>query len=99
MQHQRVWMGRCVRVVALFGGVGLASCGDMPGEPSSSIGSARQALGGAALPGLTAAQNAAFLAGQEAFEEVETLDDGLGPVFNEKACANCHDQGATGGPG
>ena len=97
--HQRVSMERCACVIVLSAGAALASCADIEREPSVSIGSARQALGGDALPGLTAAQNDAFLAGKEAFEEIEALDDGLGPVFNEKGCANCHDQGATGGPG
>jgi CxxC motif-containing protein (DUF1111 family) len=92
-------MDRCACVIVLSLGVALASCADTEREPSVSLGSVRQGLGGAALPGLTAAENDAFVAGKEAFEEIEALDDGLGPVFNEKACANCHDQGATGGPG
>jgi CxxC motif-containing protein (DUF1111 family) len=42
------------------------------------------------LAGLTAAEIARFEAGKDAFVEVETIDDGLGPVFNDSACANCH---------
>jgi CxxC motif-containing protein (DUF1111 family) len=30
---------------------------------------------------------------------VETIHDGLGPVFNEKSCGSCHNVGATGGTG
>jgi CxxC motif-containing protein (DUF1111 family) len=42
------------------------------------------------LPGLTAAQQAAFQSGKEAFVTVETADEGLGPIFNESSCAACH---------
>ncbi|HEX2689678.1 MAG TPA: di-heme oxidoredictase family protein [Kofleriaceae bacterium] len=40
-----------------------------------------------------------FAAAKAAFETVEGLDDGLGPIFNEKACGNCHTQGGSGGAG
>jgi CxxC motif-containing protein (DUF1111 family) len=49
------------------------------------------------LPGLTADQVAAFVAGKEGFEEEEDAADGLGPVFNDVGCAACHFQAATGG--
>jgi CxxC motif-containing protein (DUF1111 family) len=45
---------------------------------------------GDALPGLTAEELALFEAGKEEFEEVETIEEGLGPVFNEAACSTCH---------
>ena len=38
-----------------------------------------------------------FNAGKSEFETVETVDDGIGPVFNDVSCANCHNVGATGG--
>jgi len=84
---------------AVVGALALAGCSDATLAPRPELGKLEQGLGGAALPGLTAAQNTLFLEGKDAFEEVEGLDDGLGPVFNERGCANCHDQGATGGPG
>lgn len=31
------------------------------------------------------------------FEEVETVDDGLGPTYNAQSCAECHQNVATGG--
>ncbi len=40
-----------------------------------------------------------FALGLEAFEEIETVDDGLGPVFNDASCASCHAAPATGGVG
>ena len=49
------------------------------------------------LVGLTAEQLARFTDGRDAFEEVEGVADGLGPVFNADSCAACHNVGATGG--
>jgi CxxC motif-containing protein (DUF1111 family) len=54
---------------------------------------------GGPLPGLTAAELERFTAGLDAFEEVEDVSDGLGPVFNADSCAACHNLGATGGGG
>lgn len=39
---------------------------------------------------LTAEELARFDAGRDEFEDVETVEDGLGPVFNEASCATCH---------
>src|SRR5262249_37356105 len=65
---------------------------------------ARSLLGGGSspnfgdpLPGLTADQLAQFTAGQTAFEQQEGVADGLGPVFNDVSCANCHSSPAIGG--
>ena len=49
------------------------------------------------LGGLTDEELARFEAGKEVFEEEETPADGLGPVFNARSCAACHNVGATGG--
>jgi CxxC motif-containing protein (DUF1111 family) len=49
------------------------------------------------LPGLTADQLARFQAGKAAFAEAEDAADGLGPVFNDASCANCHGLPAVGG--
>ncbi len=46
-----------------------------------------------ALPGLSQAQIQAFLDGQTAFNEVETAEDGLGPIFNGTSCGGCHPNG------
>lgn len=54
------------------------------------------AVAGDPLPGITAT---AFAAAKAAFATVEGLDDGLGPIFNEKGCGVCHTQGAVGGAG
>lgn len=49
------------------------------------------------LPGLTADELGRFQAGKAAFEEVEGVADGVGPVFNRDSCVACHDNQATGG--
>jgi CxxC motif-containing protein (DUF1111 family) len=38
-----------------------------------------------------------FAAAMEVFAEREEIDDGLGPVFNAQACAECHQSPVTGG--
>jgi CxxC motif-containing protein (DUF1111 family) len=45
---------------------------------------------------LTPAELALFNAGKVEFEAVETIEEGLGPVFNEASCATCH-SGPVGG--
>ena len=55
-----------------------------------------RAATGDPLAGITAAD---FATAKAAFVNVETVDDGLGPIFNERACGNCHTQGAPGGAG
>src|SRR5262249_44156358 len=40
-----------------------------------------------------------FANGASTFNAVETVADGLGPVFNEKSCGTCHDEGGQGGAG
>src|SRR5690349_8806538 len=49
------------------------------------------------LAGLTAEQRDAFNGGHDDFVEVESVNDGLGPVFNERSCAACHTTPAIGG--
>jgi CxxC motif-containing protein (DUF1111 family) len=49
------------------------------------------------LQGLAPADLARFQAGKTVFEREFTPREGLGPVFNNTSCANCHDQGAIGG--
>ena len=51
---------------------------------------------GDALPGTDLA---GFAEAKAAFVTVEEITDGLGPIFNERGCGNCHTQGAIGGAG
>jgi len=39
-----------------------------------------------------------FALDQQRFERRNGVDDGLGPVFNATACADCHQNPVTGGP-
>jgi cytochrome c553 len=49
------------------------------------------------IPGLGAANVAAFTEGRGEFEAQEGAAEGLGPLFNDTSCGNCHNAGATGG--
>jgi hypothetical protein len=81
----------------------LCGCGSQPQpgvQPASQEAAdpkltARAALGDP-LPGLSAGELELFEAGKERFEEVESVEDGVGPVFNETSCAACH-TGPVGG--
>ena len=77
-------------------------------DPGVRTSSASACPGGAQPPcmleGLTAVEQQAFKVGQDAFEEVESVqgtvpdtDDGLGPRFNLDSCAGCHAFPAIGG--
>ena len=61
------------------------------------LGGGRGPQFGDPLPGLTADQLARFQTGKAVFEQEFDPLGGLGPVFNNTACAKCHDQGAIGG--
>jgi CxxC motif-containing protein (DUF1111 family) len=52
---------------------------------------------GSAISGLTAAQTAAFNEGRATFTRRETPATGLGPVFNDDSCSQCHNDAAVGG--
>jgi len=54
---------------------------------------------GASLAGLTNAQIASFNNGRGTFTRDETTATGLGPVFNEASCSDCHNAAAVGGGG
>jgi CxxC motif-containing protein (DUF1111 family) len=55
-------------------------------------------------PGITTCQDNGFVPAtvsfadnQDTFEEQENVTNGLGPVYNDKSCANCHQNPVTGG--
>jgi CxxC motif-containing protein (DUF1111 family) len=52
---------------------------------------------GAPLRGLTADQQQKFQDGLEEFTHTDSIEEGLGPVFNDSSCGACHSAGATGG--
>jgi CxxC motif-containing protein (DUF1111 family) len=102
---------RTSRTVALALVVGGAGCGTgtvgpPPAEPeanqdltsaSTPLRTSLQARPGDPLPGLSQALLARFAAGKQEFESDETPEEGLGPVFNDTACARCHTDPAVGG--
>ena len=49
------------------------------------------------LPGLTQVQLTAFFAGKDNFQEIETIESGLGPIFNRDSCVGCHSSPIVGG--
>jgi CxxC motif-containing protein (DUF1111 family) len=87
------WFGAALCSSLLIGCA--ANPGDIGDEETGATSSDIEAIGDA-LPGTDAA---AFAEAKDAFVTVETADDGLGPIFNEAACGNCHTQGAIGGAG
>src|SRR5262245_15613949 len=99
-------LGNHAKVLAVCGGViissGVTGCAEQPASEDAeevafaSTDQAIEAANGDPLPGISAAD---FAEAKAAFSTVEELDDGLGPIFNEKACGNCHTQGAVGGAG
>lgn len=89
------WIRNALLTSTVGSGV-LAGCGADPAENLLPTSTTQQSLIGDALAGITATD---FAAAKAAFNTVEGLDDGLGPIFNEKACGNCHTQGAPGGAG
>jgi CxxC motif-containing protein (DUF1111 family) len=81
-------------------GIGTADAGrsSNPRPASSGAASSIPSTGfGAPLPDLTPDQLALFAAGREEFQSVETVADGLGPAFNNNACAACHSTPIVGG--
>jgi len=87
-------------------GCGTGSVGPLPAEAeanveltsaSNSLHQSMQAQAGEPLPGLSQDLLARFAAGKQEFEDDETPEDGLGPVFNDTSCARCHTDPAIGG--
>ncbi|HYB52814.1 MAG TPA: di-heme oxidoredictase family protein [Thermoanaerobaculia bacterium] len=77
---------RHIGLLAALGSLALVPIGSSP-PPNS----------GDPLPGLAPDELARFENGKTEFADVETVADGLGPVFNDVSCANCHASPAVGG--
>jgi len=92
-------MNDVTRVVVIFASIaGTAACGS---KVTEELGVTSEPLTlGTTIAGLTSAQQAGFADGKQEFNEVEDINPGgLGPVFNEKGCGSCHNEGALGGAG
>jgi hypothetical protein len=76
------------------GGGSTSPTGQQPTDPGVRGG----AIGaGGPIGGLTAAEQAFFIAAQARFNVIETVSSGLGPGFNELSCGGCHAGPANGG--
>jgi hypothetical protein len=51
---------------------------------------------GTPVPDCTDPVPGTFLPDKAIFEEIDTIADGLGPIYNDKACGSCHDNPVTG---
>jgi CxxC motif-containing protein (DUF1111 family) len=60
-----------------------------------SVHTAAQRQGGTPVADLTPAQRQAFDQGSRTFAKQYTMAEGLGPVFNDASCADCHNAGGT----
>lgn len=49
------------------------------------------------VPGLNAQELVLFYQGRDLYEHEFTPSEGLGPLFNERACSTCHNAPVTGG--
>lgn len=75
----------------------VSGCGTAPDtDDGADIESNQELAVGDKLSGIS---DADFAAAKANFEAVEEIADGLGPIFNEAACGNCHSEGAVGGAG
>jgi CxxC motif-containing protein (DUF1111 family) len=76
--------------------VGACSVAAGCGGVDEALDRSQEALLGGTLPGT---DGATFASASAAFSTSENASDGLGPIFNERGCGNCHANGALGGAG
>lgn len=48
------------------------------------------------VPDCTDPTPGTFLHDQAIFSEIDTIQDGLGPIYNDRSCGSCHDNPVTG---
>jgi len=86
-----------VSLLAAGGAAGLVSCSSAQSQENESVSIFREAILGGSLPGTN---SAAFATAKANFIQAEAAPDGLGPIFNAHACAECHQaSGNIGGAG
>jgi CxxC motif-containing protein (DUF1111 family) len=95
MRRNMHWI-RCGALGAVLALGGWGCMGDTGGDSNDTITVASELSLGDALPGTNATT---FAAARANFIATESAVDGLGPIFNEHACGNCHQNGAVGGAG
>jgi len=77
----------------------VVAAGCSPAQPAEELALVKAQLIGDPVAGLTEEEQAEFAEARDVFNEVETVEDGVGPVFNERACGACHNVAAAGGSG
>ena len=82
--------------LAVLGTAALACACSSPDEPELST--VELKLVGGFLPGLEV-EPAVLEEAVDAFRAEEDIHEGVGPIFNERACGTCHGNGALGGAG
>lgn len=97
--RSRPWLGRALVLVSCSG---IYAAGLVPSTTSKAVGQGPpppppQGNQATPLPGITKAEKALFDEGLADFLAIEAPEDGLGPVFNGVACAECHRAGGLGG--
>src|SRR5215510_14974892 len=90
----RILLAREMIMVYACAGV-LAGCSRGTETVGTDVAAATLPVGGP-LPGIDPDE---FEDTKAAFNSIEGLTDGLGPIFNERACGLCHTLGGTGGAG
>jgi len=84
------------RALALGALLSLPLLGTACTNESDDVSSTANFAIGDALPGTNAVD---FASAKAAFNTSENVADGLGPIFNERGCGTCHQNGAVGGAG
>lgn len=79
--------------ISLLFVIAMVSCEKMLPPPPAD----EEVLAGT-IPGLTPVQEMEHLIGDEAFGRIFSKEDGLGPVFVQNSCANCHVGNGKGHP-
>src|SRR5690606_1371876 len=77
----------------------MAGCGAPDSGDHEATGTVEQEVVGGFLPGLQMSDPNLLDEALDAFVAVEDIEDGVGPIFNERSCGGCHLEGAVGGSG
>jgi CxxC motif-containing protein (DUF1111 family) len=83
-------------VVCFAALVSVASAGTLPSQPPQAA-PPSEAPAGFDNETNGFVDQVTFNVNREIFEEIETLEDGIGPVYNGLSCVECHQNPVTGG--
>jgi CxxC motif-containing protein (DUF1111 family) len=96
VKNSKKWQRPTSIVVALCAGVTVVGCGAKADDATDDVDTSSEKVVGDHLAGIS---DTAFADAKANFSQVENINDGVGPIFNEVACGNCHSLGAVGGAG